>query len=191
MSSIQSHPTTYPHHQPSDQSNPSNPSPPRPQSPSTTTTNQNINQNITTNPSDPPKETSEAQTAFTETLRSVGQNHETQIRDRVRTLQSNAPVLQKQGAEVQRATEALRTQNDSLAKVADTARTGLKEIGDVQNWAELIERDLLVVEETVRLAEEREERERRERRERGEDVEDGDGDGDAKGKGKKKGWLWW
>ena len=55
---------------------------------------------------------------------------------------------------MRRATEQLAKQNDQLAKVADQARDGLKEIGDVQNWAELMDRDLLIVEETVRLAEE-------------------------------------
>lgn len=35
----------------------------------------------------------------------------------------------------------------------DGARQGLKEIGDVQNWAEMIERDLLVVEEVLRQVE--------------------------------------
>ncbi|OGM40674.1 hypothetical protein ABOM_010589 [Aspergillus bombycis] len=99
-----------------------------------------------------------ARTAFTASLRSVGTNYETALRDRARTLHENSSVLDKQEADVQRATEQLAKQNDQLAKVADQARDGLKEIGDVQNWAELIERDLLIVEETVRLAEEEEER---------------------------------
>ncbi|KAI9044085.1 uncharacterized protein KD926_001908 [Aspergillus affinis] len=147
------------------------------------------------------KETTEAKTAFLATLHSVGANHESQIRDRARVLHSNSHALEKQETELQSVTDGLRKQNDSWAKVADQAREGLKEIGDVQNWAELIERDLLVVEEAVRLAEEKEERER----ERGmgegnghvreEERGDGDGDGIAdgkdKGKGKGKGWFWW
>lgn len=32
----------------------------------------------------------------------------------------------------------------------------MKELGDIQNWAEVLERDLLVLEETVREGEERE-----------------------------------
>lgn len=60
-------------------------------------------------------------------------------------------------------------------------------MGDLQNWAEGIERELLVLEETLRDVEEgdeRREQERLERIERGEEE-----DGDAKGKG-KKGWWW-
>ena len=48
-------------------------------------------------------------------------------------------------------------------KAAEQAREKLKELGDIQNWAEVLERDLLVLEETVREGEERErEMERRE-----------------------------
>lgn len=68
-------------------------------------------------------------------------------------------------------------------------RDGLKEVGDVQNWAEMIERDLLVLEETVKLAEERKEEERE-----GEgEGEMANGDGDRKGAegGGKSGWKWW
>ncbi|KAK1143547.1 hypothetical protein N8T08_006353 [Aspergillus melleus] len=196
---------------------PSTPPPPN------TNTNTNTNQQIphpsptpgeTPNPHNniPPssspspqteKETHEAKTAFLATLHSVGQNHETQIRDRARVLHTNAHALSKQENELQTATDGLRKQNDQWAKVADSAREGLKEIGDVQNWAELIERDLMVVEETVRLAEEKErveEEEERERRGEGEGnghlrEQEGDGDGDGggkdKGKGKGKGWFWW
>ena len=32
----------------------------------------------------------------------------------------------------------------------------LKEVGDVQNWAEMLERDMLVLEETMEIAEEEE-----------------------------------
>lgn len=168
-----------------------------------------------------PQRTAEAKAAFEASLRSVGANYEADLRDRARNLHENAAALDKQEGDVQRATSALAKQNDQLAKVADQARDGLKEIGDVQNWAELIERDLLVIEETVRLAEEREEEEenkrahhaREERRRRGGTTTtttnaDGDDDDDVlvvNGNGAveenrslkdamppKKGWFgWW
>ncbi|KAH8427446.1 uncharacterized protein LDX57_005159 [Aspergillus melleus] len=190
-----------------------------PTSPSTSI-NQQLQQQHSSTPEPPPnttnptpetniqseKESHEAKTAFLATLHSVGQNHETQIRDRARVLHTNAQALSKQENELQAATEGLRKQNDQWAKVADQAREGLKEIGDVQNWAELIERDLLVVEEAVRLAEEKEERVEEEREGRGDGEGNGgvvgnghlreqeggeDGDGKDKGKGKGKGWFWW
>ncbi|RYC60149.1 hypothetical protein CHU98_g6063, partial [Xylaria longipes] len=53
--------------------------------------------------------------------------------------------------DVARATEALRKENDKLAKVAKDAGRKIKELGNVQNWAEVLERDFLVLEETMRL----------------------------------------
>ncbi|KNG86335.1 hypothetical protein ANOM_004703 [Aspergillus nomiae NRRL 13137] len=124
----------------------------------TTATSNTTEPTQSTTPESTEQRTSEAKTAFEASLRSVGANYETALRDRARTLHENSTVLDKQEADVRRATEQLAKQNDQLAKVADQARDGLKEIGDVQNWAELIERDLLIVEETVRLAEEEEAR---------------------------------
>ncbi|KAE8358702.1 hypothetical protein BDV27DRAFT_169252 [Aspergillus caelatus] len=180
-------------------------SPPPPTT--TTTTSQTTpteQTTTTTTPEATDQRTAEAKTAFTASLRSVGANYETALRDRARTLHENSTVLDKQEADVRRATEQLAKQNDQLAKVADQARDGLKEIGDVQNWAELIERDLLIVEETVRLAEEEEGEEEGDYRTLGngedrglegngringfgEEVENGDKDGK-----KGKGWFqWW
>ncbi|THC98804.1 hypothetical protein EYZ11_001712 [Aspergillus tanneri] len=170
--------------------------------PSTNTTNTNTNTNVTANvnvnnnnnpTTSPPyqsqsqsQQAAEAKAAFTASLRSVGANHETELRERARMIHENASALTKQETGLHRATEGLRKQNDQWAKVADQARDGLKEIGDVQNWAELIERDLLVVEETVRLAEEREGR----RSGSDGEGEEMNGNGDVKGKG-KSGWFWW
>ena len=50
-----------------------------------------------------------------------------------------------------KATEGLRKENAKLAKEADKAARKLKELGNVQNWAEVLERGFLVLEETVRL----------------------------------------
>ncbi|KAJ9301937.1 transcriptional regulator family: GCN5-like 1 [Paecilomyces variotii] len=137
----------------------------------------------------PAQRTAEARTAFTASLNSVGSNLDAELRSRAATLHSNAAALTKQETELQRATANLAKQNDQWQKVADQAREGLKEIGDVQNWAELIERDLLVVEETLRLVEDKE------GGGGGRYDDDGDGEGEngdgvdssKKGKGKGKG----
>lgn len=52
-----------------------------------------------------------------------------------------------------KATEALRKEGDKLKKVADEGMRRVKELGNVQNWAEMLERDFLVLGETLRLVE--------------------------------------
>jgi len=99
--------------------------------------------------------TAEAHAAFTGALKSVGSNLDADLRARAANLHENATALSKQEAELKRTTNDLARQNDQWGKVADQAREGLKEIGDIQNWAELIERDLLIVEETLKLADEK------------------------------------
>jgi hypothetical protein len=91
----------------------------------------------------------EALAAFTATLHSVGTNLEAPLRDRATTITSNAAALQRQETELAETTARLARQNAQWAGLADETRDGLKEIGDVQNWAEMIERDLLVLEDMM------------------------------------------
>ncbi|RJE16623.1 hypothetical protein PHISCL_11040, partial [Aspergillus sclerotialis] len=90
-----------------------------------------------------------AHTAFTASLKAVSSNYDGELQERAKNLQSNAAALEKQEVDLQKATAGLAKQNEQLGKVAETARDGLKEIGDVQNWAELIERDLLGLEDML------------------------------------------
>ncbi|KMU77770.1 hypothetical protein CISG_01526 [Coccidioides immitis RMSCC 3703] len=108
----------------------------------------------TTHPPHSPDPTSEARTAFLASLKSVGSNLDADLRSRATTLHENASIIQKQEAELKRTTKQLAKQGNELEKLADQGRQGLKEVGDLQNWAELLERDLLIVEETLRLADE-------------------------------------
>jgi hypothetical protein len=133
---------------------------PPPVSASTTTTYQSSSSSIlsppTTNqPQDPEavRRTLEARTAFTASLHSVGQTVSADLLARATDLHENEAAIQKQENELARHTAELSRQNDQWDKVVDSARQGLKEIGDVQNWAEMIERDLLVVEEVLRQVE--------------------------------------
>ncbi|OOF99463.1 hypothetical protein ASPCADRAFT_1144 [Aspergillus carbonarius ITEM 5010] len=103
----------------------------------------------TTTTTTPTPQTKEAISAFTATLHNTASSYTTPLVDRAHTLTTNASILDKQHLEVEKATAALARQNDALAKVADEARLGLKEIGDVQNWAEVIERELLILEDLV------------------------------------------
>ncbi|KAI1426335.1 hypothetical protein F5Y12DRAFT_292654 [Xylaria sp. FL1777] len=76
---------------------------------------------------------------------------DSELQSRASVLHANATVLSRQEQDVARATEALRKENDKLAKVAKDAGRKIKELGNVQNWAEVLERDFLVLEETMRL----------------------------------------
>ncbi|KAK8093737.1 hypothetical protein PG997_000422 [Apiospora hydei] len=73
-----------------------------------------------------------------------------ELQSRASLLHSNATQLSRQESDVAKATEALRKENDKLAKVARDAGRRIKETGNVQNWAEVLERDFLVLEETLR-----------------------------------------
>ncbi|KAH7196795.1 uncharacterized protein B0J16DRAFT_326697 [Fusarium flagelliforme] len=91
----------------------------------------------------------EARRAVVATLENM---MDSELQWRASTLHSNVAVLNKQAQDVQRATDGLRRENVKLAREADAAARKLKELGNVQNWAEVLERDFLVLEETVRLA---------------------------------------
>ncbi|KMU85701.1 hypothetical protein CIHG_03741 [Coccidioides immitis H538.4] len=95
----------------------------------------------TTHPPHSPDPTSEARTAFLASLKSVGSNLDADLRSQTRS-------------RAEKDDEAACKQGNELEKLADQGRQGLKEVGDLQNWAELLERDLLIVEETLRLADE-------------------------------------
>ncbi|KAJ5093626.1 hypothetical protein N7456_009487 [Penicillium angulare] len=88
----------------------------------------------------------EALAAFTATLHSVGANLEAPLRERAAIINSNAGSLERQEAELAGQSSQLAKQNEGWERMNDETRAGLKEIGDVQNWAEMIERDLLVLE---------------------------------------------
>lgn len=95
----------------------------------------------------------EARAAFTASLSSVGSSLDADLRSRAANLHSNSTALSKQEADLAKETANLAKQTAQWQKVADTSSEKLKEIGDVQNWAEMIERDLLVVEETLKMVE--------------------------------------
>ncbi|MCJ1472037.1 hypothetical protein MMC13_000682 [Lambiella insularis] len=111
-----------------------------------------------TSPTPPPPDqrTTEARTAFLASLHSVGSQHDADLQARAHDLHASAAAIAKQEAELAAQTARLAQQTAQYQQLADDSRGKLKEIGDVQNWAEMLERDLLVLEETVRIAEEEE-----------------------------------
>lgn len=97
------------------------------------------------------RRTAEARAAVAASLASVGGSLDTEMRTRAADLHSNSEAIAKQEKELGKQTAALAKQTKQWQKLADTSTKKLNEIGDIQNWAEMIERDLLVLEETVRL----------------------------------------
>ncbi|KXH46382.1 hypothetical protein CNYM01_09986, partial [Colletotrichum nymphaeae SA-01] len=70
---------------------------------------------------------------------SIGNMLDGELQTRARMLHANAAALDKQERDVVRATEALRKENDKLAKFSGDAARRVKELGNVQNWAEVLE----------------------------------------------------
>ena len=97
----------------------------------------------------------EARAAVLASLSSIGTSIDTDLRTRTADLHANSAAITKQEKELARQTAALRKESDKWQKLGDTSTKKLNEIGDVQNWAEMLERDLLVLEETVRLVDEK------------------------------------
>ncbi|EEH23117.1 hypothetical protein PABG_05328 [Paracoccidioides brasiliensis Pb03] len=104
------------------------------------------------------QETTEAKVAFTASLTSVGTNLDADLRQRAQLLHNNDGVIKMQEEKLRKTIQDLEKQSRELEKLADQGREGLKEVGDLQNWAELIEQDLLIVEESLRLADEEDEK---------------------------------
>ncbi|KAJ6788598.1 hypothetical protein PWT90_05494 [Aphanocladium album] len=90
--------------------------------------------------------------ARTAVVASIGNMLDTELQGRATILHENAAALDKQERDVLAATDGLRREREKLAREADGAARRLKEVGNVQNWAEVLERGFLVLEETVRLA---------------------------------------
>ncbi|KAF2792544.1 hypothetical protein K505DRAFT_326082 [Melanomma pulvis-pyrius CBS 109.77] len=99
------------------------------------------------------RRTAEARAAVTASLASIGGSVDNEMRTRAADLHSNAEAIAKQEKELAKQTAALAKQSAQWQKLAGTSTKKLNEIGDIQNWAEMIERDLLVLEETLRLVE--------------------------------------
>lgn len=102
----------------------------------------------------PEQRTNEARAAFVSSLNAVGSYGDAELQARAKDLHSNAATISRQEAQVTERAEALAKHTAQFQQLADESRGKLKEIGDVQNWAELLERDLQVLEETLRIAKE-------------------------------------
>lgn len=123
------------------------------------------------------KRTAEARTAFLASLQSVGSTADAGLQGRATDINSNSAAIAKQEQQLKDSTAALAKETAKYQKLTDETRTKLKEIGDVQNFAEVIEREMMVLEETLRIIE---------------NGEEGDGEADPQeGKAVQKKKKWW
>jgi multidrug resistance efflux pump len=95
----------------------------------------------------------EARAAVIASLESAGSNYDNRMQRRAADLHANSAAISKQEAQVQKNTAALAKESAKWQKELDKTTKGLKEFGDLQNFAEMMERDFLVLEETLRLVE--------------------------------------
>jgi hypothetical protein len=104
--------------------------------------------------SDKTREIAEARRVLEASMNNIGSSLDNDLKSRATTLHANSAALDKQQKQLIKETANLKKQTDALVKVANEGMKGLKETGDVQNWAEVLEREFLVLEETMRLVEE-------------------------------------
>ncbi|OQO12840.1 hypothetical protein B0A48_02304 [Cryoendolithus antarcticus] len=95
----------------------------------------------------------EARTAVLASLNSAGSSYSHDLQTRARDLHANSAAISAQESDLTRNTAALKTETAKLSKEVDGTMKGMRELGDLQNWTEMLERDFMVLEETVRLAE--------------------------------------
>ncbi|KAK0948486.1 hypothetical protein LTR29_000118 [Friedmanniomyces endolithicus] len=103
--------------------------------------------------SDSSRAQTEARAAVQASLESAGSAYDAKYQRRATDLHSNARALSKQEDQLKKNAAALAKESDKWQKELDKATKGLNEFGDLQNWAEMMERDFLVLEETLRLVE--------------------------------------
>ncbi|RDW82449.1 hypothetical protein BP6252_03561 [Coleophoma cylindrospora] len=103
------------------------------------------------------RQIAEARAALEASILNIGSSLDGQLKSRAANLHANDAALTKQQKDLEKETENLRKETDKLKKLADEGQKKVKELGNVQNWAELLERDFLVLEETMRLVERGEE----------------------------------
>jgi hypothetical protein len=97
------------------------------------------------------RQIAEARAALEASMNNIGSSLDHTLRSRAQNLHANSAQLTRQEKDVVRATEGLRKETDKLKKVAEEGQRKVKELGNVQNWAEMLERDFLLLEETLRL----------------------------------------
>ncbi|KAI7560298.1 hypothetical protein KC317_g9815, partial [Hortaea werneckii] len=99
------------------------------------------------------KAQTEARAAILATLSAAGSHYSTLTQHKAQDLHANSRAIAVQEAALAQSTRNLEKEGKKWAREAEKATKGLNRFGDLQNWAEMLERDLVVLEETLRLVE--------------------------------------
>jgi len=97
------------------------------------------------------KRADEARKMLNHEIQTLGDTLDVDLKDRISNIHTNAQSLDSQSKQLKSRTQQLSKTSRQWSSLAEGARGRLKEVGDVQNWAEMIERDLLILEETLRI----------------------------------------
>ncbi|EPE07714.1 hypothetical protein F503_00436 [Ophiostoma piceae UAMH 11346] len=104
-----------------------------------------------------------AQTQIAEARRaldaSIANLLDTQLQDRAVLMHGNMRAISEQQRDLGKAVTGLRKANDGLSQLVDDVTMPLKEMGNMQNWAEMQYRGMLTLGETLRLVREKRPRE--------------------------------
>ncbi|PQE26442.1 GCN5-like 1 protein [Rutstroemia sp. NJR-2017a BBW] len=102
-------------------------------------------------PSDPSPESlrqlAQSRTFLQTTLQQILVPSERDLQVRAQTLHSNSAALSKQEDVLRKEIKGLGKENDKLQKVVREGQKKIMEVGNVQNWAEVLEREFAVLEE--------------------------------------------
>lgn len=90
-----------------------------------------------------------------ESAQAVASTHVEPIQLRSKAIREASSALEDQEKQLRKQTAQLAKQSAKWAKLTDKGTKELKEIGDVRNWAEVVERELLMIEEVLRIVEEK------------------------------------
>lgn len=88
---------------------------------------------------------------FQKELETVGKSVEEPLKNRMIEIHDNDKLIAQQRSKLQKQTGNLQKTTKQLEQLANSALNKVKEAGDVQNWAEMLDQDIRVLEQTVKL----------------------------------------
>lgn len=120
--------------------------------PSTSTAPSSTGNNA--NSAEPTPGQAEARAAVLASLTSAGATHQAHLAQQASILHAGSQAIAAQDKTLrQNAASLSKNETRAWQREMEKAAKALKEVGDVQNWAEMLERDLCVLEETARQVE--------------------------------------